>query len=220
MRSLFKACLTSFSSLDELNKIYVDSVAPTQTHNYYNKQIFDRKEKEHFKVVCLLSLIEQLDRATLENFYSVDIQKLDNPRLRFCLEMGLDMNTLFGLFNCAYKAGCYEFIVLFATQYFLQDLRALDGELLTVLCWAVRAFVELKDSQTINGLKAWFQKSFGIHLIWLDYAEMLADGKFEVALTNLDALSVDCLNNRDIVTETVFLLVGLVWTFPRCPVFI
>ncbi|KAI6182676.1 hypothetical protein M3Y97_00406300 [Aphelenchoides bicaudatus] len=121
--------------------------------------------------------------------------------------MGLDMGSLLNLFSCAYKSGQYDFIVLFSTHYFNQfEESTFNGELLVVVCWMVRALVELKDGQSINGLKLWLEQMFGACLAWLDFAAMLADGELENSLVGLDALSVEYLSNRDIVTETIFML--------------
>jgi hypothetical protein len=103
---------------------------------------------------------------------------LDHQKFRFCNELGLDTNALLNIFNCAYKAGHYELIVFFSTQFFLQfEDRMFNGELLVVICWMVRALVELKDAQPLLGLKTWLERTFGASLVWLDYAAMLADGR-------------------------------------------
>lgn len=105
---------------------------------------------------------------------------MDHKKFRFCAELGLDTSALFGLYNCAYKAGQYEWIIFFSTQFLTQfEDRMFNGELLVVVCWMVRAFVELKDGQSIYGLKLWLERTFGAHLAWLDYAGMLADGRLE-----------------------------------------
>lgn len=95
--------------------------------------------------------------------------------------MSLDLNAVFTLFNFAYKSGNYELIILFTTQYLSQhdfSHRILNNELLTFICWLVRVYVEMKDSQAINGLKCWIVQNFNIRFSWLENAEMLADGRY------------------------------------------
>jgi hypothetical protein len=94
--------------------------------------------------------------------------------------MALDFNAILGLFNFAYKSGNYEMIVMFAFQYLLQHdhtNRMFNSELLSITCWLIRCYVELKDAQSINGLKMWLTQNFNVRFVWVDYAEMLAGGR-------------------------------------------
>jgi hypothetical protein len=88
------------------------------------------------------------------------------------------LNSISTVFNFAYKTGNYELIVAFATRLFSHhSLQRLDEELMVYICWSARAFVELKDPQSINGLKSWLVTHFGVQFGWLDCAEALADGR-------------------------------------------
>jgi hypothetical protein len=73
----FKFVIFIFKFSEELNKIRNEvQSAQNSYYNANNRQHYERKEREHLRVSCLLSLLEQLDRSVLERFYSADLQKV------------------------------------------------------------------------------------------------------------------------------------------------
>lgn len=53
----------------------------------------------------------------------------------------------------------------------------IDSTILSLICWIVRALVELSAPKAICGIQRWAKKIFHIKMNWINYAERLALGK-------------------------------------------
>lgn len=65
-------------------------------------------------------------------------------------------------------------------NFFLGFILALriDGSTLTVICWMIRALVELNCPQAIRGVQTWIKKIFNQNFEWISAAELMTFGKW------------------------------------------
>lgn len=53
----------------------------------------------------------------------------------------------------------------------------IDGSTLAIICWLIRAMVELKVPQAIRGVQTWIKKIFKQTFDWITGAEMMTNGQ-------------------------------------------